>query len=201
MTDVTPLPRAPVTFACPRCNSLLEAPADHAGRVAQCPTCGARLVVPARDPDSPGLGSPGAARARTLDGDDEPLPPMHAYAADGSHAPQIIVADSGQQGIRCPSCGRVNDIAVHGCGGCGTPFTIEGAARAGPPPGQVLGRTALIVGLVSLPAAPLVVPALMAVVFGILSITRQRGRLPNGCAIAGIVLGVVSLLVYMFMPR
>jgi len=125
---------------------------------------------------------------------------MHAYAADGARAPQIVTAGNGQRGIRCPSCGRMNDISVHGCGGCGAPFTMEGAASAGPRPGQVLGYSALGIGLLALPAALLLVPGILAIILGVASMTRQSGRLPNGCAIAGIVLGVVSLLVYTFMP-
>jgi DNA-directed RNA polymerase subunit RPC12/RpoP len=176
------------SFACPRCASLLESHPAQCGQTGRCPTCGARFVVPRTVSH---YGPP--QQATLLDRDDQDPTPMHAYAASGHQAPKIHRRPDGTPEIECPRCGHRCDIAANNCSSCGIPFTIEGVPTARGGSGHTLATAALVLGIVSIPLCALFVPAGLAVVFGVISWFRQSLRRPSGAALAGIILGTVSL--------
>jgi hypothetical protein len=187
------------TFSCQRCGSVLEAVGQHCGQVGRCPTCGAVFVIPPVDPQT-GLAT-GPARVT----DDGQLPtPMHAYGTAGAKAPTIRRLGSGEQVIVCPRCGRNGPVDSNLCGGCGLPFTIEGAAAAAAVPGGNEGNpwsaAALTVGVLSVPSFCFPLPAVAAIGLGIVALRKGRMQGPaaskRGMAIAGIVCGILSLAVF-----
>jgi uncharacterized C2H2 Zn-finger protein len=175
-----------VSFACPRCDSVLESSAGLAGQTGRCPTCGARFVIPA---DSRGRQT----RAQAIDQDDADPVPMHAYAASGRQAPQIVQQPDGATAIRCPRCGAHSDIDANNCAGCGAPFSTEGVPRAYGGGTNALATFALVFGLIGLPLNPLFVFGGLAVVLGMASWLLRMETRPSGVAIAGMLLGLLSL--------
>jgi len=176
------------SFACPRCESLLESQPALGGQTGRCPTCGARFVVPRSN-----LYAGAVPRAALIDADDQDPTPMHAYAASGLQAPRIHRQSDGTLEIECPRCGRRCTITANNCSACGVPFTIEGVPTVRSVGGDKWATAALVLGIVSLPLCMLFVPAALAVIFGLTSWFRQPARRPSGPALAGIILGAVSL--------
>ncbi len=177
-------------FGCAYCSSRLEATEAMAGQEGQCPTCGNNIVIPILD-----------RYGRLID----PLTgnvikqdphPVHAYAAAGDRAPQILRKPDGTQAIRCPRCSLQSPITSNNCRSCGMPFTMEGTTlEAG---GQSNGFcvASMVLGFIGIPAFYMLVPSLLAVIFGIIgfnhvSDSEASGR---GLAIGGIVCGVIGLL-------
>lgn len=181
-------PRVRFHFGCPRCQSLLEAHAGMCGEPACCPTCGARVVVPALNPRT---HMPD--RAALLDSDDQYPTPMHAYAADGHRAPRLERLSDGTMIIRCPRCGARCAVDADACAACGAPFTIEGAPTATGSSDDSRAVAALVLGFISLPLCKLLVPAAVAVVLGVMSLHVGSDRKASGVGIVGLILGIVAL--------
>ncbi len=125
---------------------------------------------------------------------------VHAYAAAGATAPEIIRAADGRQMVRCPRCGFLSPIDAGHCYECGLPFSFDDV-RSLPAPGSTNGYAAasLVMGLLGMPCFVFVVPQILAIVFGIVAL-RQIDRAGStqtgiGPATAGIVCGVLSLLI------
>ncbi len=188
-------------FLCKRCGSVLEGRSDQAGRPGKCPTCAAVFTIPRVDVRTglaTGPGDPGE------DGQDPT--PMHAYAAAGARAPQIVEAESGGLMILCPRCDGASPVDSHNCPACGLPFTMEGATHRAASPGSdgfavasmVLGIIGVLGGLCIVGA----VAAILAIIFGAVGLRNIRdsggSKSGRGMAIAGIVCGVVGLLVSAF---
>jgi hypothetical protein len=177
-------------FACKRCRSVLESSPNLSDEPGRCPTCGARFRIPRFDfrtglPDDYVL----------LDSNEQDPVPMHAYAASGQQAPEIVTRADGQPQIRCRRCGSLCAITANSCPACGVPFTIEGAA--GSPVGRDDARAiaALVLGIVSLPLCAIFVPAILAMILGISSIARGSAEnRRSGAAIAGAGLGLFSAI-------
>jgi DNA-directed RNA polymerase subunit RPC12/RpoP len=176
-------------FACPRCESQLESDTGPMGQVGKCPTCGARFVIPRF---SPGTGVSDVAKL--IDANDQDPTPMHAYAASGHQAPRIRREADGTLKIECPRCGHPCDVAADNCAACGVPFTMEGVPRTRLGGGSALATASLVLGLLALPLCLLLVPAALAVALGLTSWLRRWERRPAGQAIAGMILGIISLL-------
>lgn len=179
-----------VTFVCDRCDSVLESPLEYAGRIAQCPTCGAKFRVPYLDPRL------GVVGYELLDTHDQNPVPIHAYAASGSQAPQILEDESGRWSIVCPRCGGGNAIDADRCDLCGVPFTIDGAPPPPPPSSRGVSRSeiALVLAVISLPLAALFVPAILAMMFALASMGEGRRRGANATASVAILLACGSIL-------
>lgn len=202
-TGTPPQPPAPgqyygrrYGFLCQYCSSRLEAVESMAGQSGTCPTCGEAIVIPILD-----------NRGRLID----PLSgkvikqdphPVHAYAAAGHKAPQIVPAENGDRAIKCPRCQRLNQIASNNCVTCGLPFTMEGTVGDAIAGTNTWAVASLVLGIVSVVGGcAFVIPPLLAVIFGAIALRgvsasggQQRG---NGLAIAGIIMGVVGLLMAM----
>ncbi len=175
------------TFACNRCNTLLEASPPASGNRALCPTCGLGFEIPTFDPRTELVGP-----VTSDPFDPEDPTPLHAYAADGRGAPQIVRTDQDALRIECAQCGRLNEITSATCTGCGTPFTLEAAPLAASRENR--GTIALLLGVGSLVSCPLLLPGIFSVVFGISVITRSRDTAQRLLGLAGALLSAVSVL-------
>jgi hypothetical protein len=53
-----------IRFSCPGCSASIDAPLDAAGRVAECPDCGAEFTIPSQrpTPPPPARGTPAPVR-------------------------------------------------------------------------------------------------------------------------------------------
>ena len=195
-------PRRPdirFNFSCKVCGSVLEASASQSGAPGRCPTCSAVCSSPSVDPRtglSLGLDDSGAA------GQDPT--PVHAYAAAGEKAPEIIELENGVRAIRCPRCSAGNAIEENFCGTCGFPFTIEGANRAAAPTADPYAVGAFIAGLISLPLSSCTdfyggLVAFAAAVLAWASFNRvtAAGRALGGrrWAVAGLVMASIVITV------
>jgi DNA-directed RNA polymerase subunit RPC12/RpoP len=181
-------PRRAFNFACPRCGALLESHTGMCGQNARCPTCAAQLVVPFVNPRS---GMPD--RAQLLETEVTDPTPLHAYAASGHQAPRIIHHGDDEPVIECPRCNAHSPMDADSCNACGAPFTLEGAQTM-----QKLRFTresiaALVLGLIALPLAPIFIPGMIAVALAWRSIRDSAGMRAPPLAIAGLILGTISL--------
>lgn len=175
-------------FPCPRCETLLEGHSGMSGHKASCPTCAARLVIPflrrSGQPDP----------ATLIDDDGRDFAAVHAYAADGSAAPQIVELENGALAIRCPRCEQLCAIDADVCRHCSAPFTMEAAPTTGKIRRDTQALAALTFGIVSLAAFPFFVPAMVAIWMGLRSFMNpEAGRRPIA-ALIGVILGVGSLV-------
>jgi DNA-directed RNA polymerase subunit RPC12/RpoP len=175
-------------FACPRCDSLLEAHTGLVRHEATCPTCGAKMLVPTINPNT---GRPDAVTLLTESPDE--LVPMHAYAASGKEAPVIRYSRAGEPYIICASCGSTAAIDANHCQRCGAPFTLEGAPTAAPPGGSTLAWVALAVAVFALPTAHWLVIGITASIMA--AIARGSGSRLRRPVIANtaLALGLASI--------
>lgn len=183
------------TFACPRCKSLLESHSGIGGQTGRCPTCNAQFLVPHYDPRRGTAGT-----AHLLDTEQQDPTPMHAYAASGHQAPQLCRRADGTLQIECPRCGATSDVAANNCTGCGLPFSVEGVAMAVQTPGRGLAITSLVLGIVALPCSVAGVVGMVvgpaAIAFGLAGWLRRGSAWPPGIALAGMILGIATTLVW-----
>ncbi len=183
-------------FLCSYCTSRLEAVESMAGQSGTCPTCGNSIVIPILD-----------YRGRLIDPTSGEVikqdpHPVHAYAAAGHKAPQIVAIESPQgeqQYIKCPRCTRNNVLSSNNCVGCGLPFTMEGTVGDAVSGTNTWAVASLVLGIIGIPGGfCLIVPPILAVVFGALAMrtsNQASGQTPGqGLAIAGLILGAIGIL-------
>ena len=192
-------PQAPMGrrygFLCSHCSSRLEAVESMAGQTGTCPTCGESIVIPILD-----------SRGRLIDPTSglvikQDPHPVHAYAAAGHKAPQIMTNEaSGERYIKCPRCSRNNSLSANNCLGCGLPFTMEGTVGDAISGTNTWAVASLVLGIVSIPGFCFVIPALLAIIFGFLAmrgVNSATGKASGqGLAIAGMILGTIGLLIF-----
>jgi hypothetical protein len=160
----------------------------------QCPTCGNTITIPILDRYNR-LIDP---KTRQIIKQDPH--PVHAYAAAGERAPAIIRAPDGKQSIRCPRCSAVSPITANNCKSCGMPFTMEGTTLEAAGTSNGFCVASLVLGIISLPSFCLVIPAILAIIFGIIGYNQvsksgaEGGG--KGMAIAGIVCGAIGCLIF-----
>jgi hypothetical protein len=181
-------------FNCPYCSSRLEATEAMAAQEGQCPTCGNQIVIPIMDRYGR-LIDP-----RTQEIIKQDPHPVHAYAAAGERAPVIMRLKDGKQLIRCPRCAAQSPITSNNCKSCGMPFTMEGTTIEASGQSNGFCVASLVLGIVGIPAGCTLIIPLLAVIFGIIGlmqISRSEGEGGGrGMAIAGIVCGVLGLLIF-----
>ena len=177
-------------FNCGYCSSRLEATESMAAQDGQCPTCGNNITIPILDRYGR-LIDP-----KTLQIIKQDPHPVHAYAAAGDRAPKILRQNDGKQNIQCPRCSTLSPISANNCKGCGMPFTMEGTTLEASGTSNGFCVAALVLGIIGIPAACAVVPAILAIVFGAMGLNQLSktgveggGR---GMAIAGIIMGVIG---------
>ncbi len=179
-------------FNCGYCSSRLEATEAQCAQEGQCPTCGNSITIPILDRYAR-LIDPKSGQIIKLDPH-----PVHAYAAAGERAPVIVRAIDDKQAIQCPRCRAVSPITSNNCKSCGMPFTMEGTTLEASGTSNGFCVAALVLGIIGLPASCIVVPAILAIIFGIIgwsqvskSGTEGTGK---GMAIWGIICGIAGIV-------
>ncbi|MGH7180242.1 MAG: DUF4190 domain-containing protein [Tepidisphaeraceae bacterium] len=179
-------------FNCAFCSSRLEATESMAGQEGQCPTCGSTIVIPIQDRYGR-LIDPMTGKVIKQDPH-----PVHAYAAAGMRAPQIIRRNDGSQMIQCPRCGTQSPVSSNNCKSCGMPFTMEGTTLEASGASNGFCVASLVLGIIGIPAGCALIPALLAIIFGMVGYNQviksgldHRGK---GMAIAGMICGGLGLM-------
>ena len=180
-------------FNCGYCSSRLEATESMAAQEGQCPTCGNNITIPILDR----YGRLIDPKTRQIIKQDPH--PVHAYAAAGERAPTILRAKDGKQTIKCPRCGGLSPITANNCKGCGMPFTMEGTTLEAAGTSNGFCVASLVLGIIGLPAACVVLPSVLAIIFGVIGLNQvaKGGEASGGrgMAIAGIVCGGIGGLI------
>jgi hypothetical protein len=180
-------------FNCGFCSSRLEATESMAAQDGQCPTCGNTITIPILDR----YGRLIDPKTRQIIKQDPH--PVHAYAAAGDRAPQIVRTTDGKQAIRCSRCGGVSVVTSNNCKSCGMPFTMEGTTLEAAGSSNGFSVASLVLGIIGIPASCAMIPPILAVIFGIvgLSQTSKAGGPGGGrgMAIAGIILGIIGCII------
>src|SRR5437867_515265 len=181
-------------FNCGYCSSRLEANESMAAQEGQCPTCGNNITIPILDRYGR-LIDP-----KTRQNIKQDPRPGHAYAAAGERAPVIHRAKDGKQQIRCPRCQGTSPISANNCKGCGMPFTMEGTTLEAAGASNGFCVASLVLGIIGLPAFCIGIPALLAIIFGIIGYNQVSAsgveNSGKGMAIAGIVCGVIGAVLF-----
>jgi ribosomal protein L40E len=165
-----------------------------AAQEGQCPTCGNQITIPILDRYNR-LIDP---KTRQIIKQDPH--PVHAYAAAGARAPKIVRAKDGKQFIVCPRCSASSPITYNNCKSCGMPFTMEGTTVDAIGSNSGFCVAALVLGIIGVPTSLLVIPSLLAIIFGIVGLgqvasVESPNRGGRGMAIAGIVCGAIGCLI------
>jgi len=180
-------------FNCGYCSSRLEATESMAAQEGQCPTCGNNITIPILDR----YGRLIDPKTRQIIKQDPH--PVHAYAAAGERAPTILRSKDGKQNIKCPRCGGLSPITANNCKGCGMPFTMEGTTLEAAGTSNGFCVASLVLGIIGLPASCVILPSVLAIVFGVIGLNQvaKGGEAGGGkgMAIAGIVCGSVGGLI------
>ena len=185
-------------FNCGYCSSRLEATESMAAQEGQCPTCGNNITIPILDR----YGRLIDPRTRQIIKQDPH--PVHAYAAAGERAPTILRAKDGKQQIRCPRCQGSSPITANNCKGCGMPFTMEGTTLEAAGTSNGFCVASLVLGIIGLPASCVMIPSILAIIFGIIGynqVTKTTGESGGGkgMAVAGIICGCIGAVIGMMM--
>ena len=180
-------------FNCGYCSSRLEATEAMAAQEGQCPTCGNNITIPILDR----YGRLIDPKTRQIIKQDPH--PVHAYAAAGERAPQIL-RDRRRQAdhplpalLRAPARSRANN-----CKSCGMPFTMEGTTLEATGSSNGFCVASLVLGIIGIPGGCAVIPAVLAIIFGIIGynqVTKAGSEGGGkGMAIAGMICGAVGIL-------
>ncbi len=179
-------------FNCGYCSSRLEATESMAAQEGQCPTCGNNITIPILDR----YGRLIDPKTRQIIKQDPH--PVHAYAAAGDRAPQILRRPDGGQNIQCPRCATVNPISSNNCKSCGMPFTMEGTTIEASGTSNGFCVASLVLGIIGLPAGCMILPPTLAIIFGAIGYSQvtkagiQGGG--KGMAIAGMICGTIGCI-------
>lgn len=185
-------------FACPGCKSLLEVHDGMCGTPGVCPTCGSRVRVPFVDrrnglPDPAVLLEKGPAPEADPElADDPSVAAVHAYAAAGDEAPQIVNTDDGERAIQCPRCKELSPIEENACVSCGTPFTMEAAATVGKMRHVRRSNLGIALGVIGIFLFIAVAPSIGAMVLGGLGLMDPEAEGRRGSSWAALVLGLLG---------
>lgn len=177
-------------FNCGYCSSRLEATESMAAQDGQCPTCGNNITIPILDR----YGRLIDPKTRQIIKQDPH--PVHAYAAAGDRAPQILRRPDGGQNIQCPRCSSVSPISANNCKSCGMPFTMEGTTIEASGTNNGFCVASLVLGIIGLPAGCMIIPPALAIIFGVIGYNQvtkegvQGGG--KGMAIAGMICGGIG---------
>lgn len=182
-------------FNCPYCSSRLEANESMAAQDGQCPTCGNNITIPILD-----------RYGRLIDPITKQIikqdpHPVHAYAAAGDRAPQIIRTSGGAQSIQCPRCSNLSPVTSNNCKNCGMPFTMEGTTLEAAGASNGFCVASLVLGIIGLPTSCTGITPLLAIIFGIIGYNQVSASgvesSGKGMAIAGIACGGIGAVLFM----
>ncbi len=177
-------------FNCGYCSSRLEANEAMGGQDGQCPTCGNNITIPILDR----YGRLIDPKTRQIIKQDPH--PVHAYAAAGDRAPGLFRDGAGKQFIKCPRCAATSPVSANNCKSCGMPFTMEGTTLEAAGTSNGFCVASLVLGIIGMAAGCMFVPAILAIIFGIIGYNQVSGTEGGGkgMAIAGIVCASIGCL-------
>lgn len=181
-------------FNCGYCSSRLEATEAMGAQEGQCPTCGNTITIPILDR----YGRLIDPKTRQIIKQDPH--PVHAYAAAGERAPAIVRGPDGKQHIRCPRCSALSTVTANNCKSCGMPFTMEGTTIEAAGASNGFCVASLVLGIIGLIPC-LVIPWVLAIVFGIIGVNqvaKSGSGAGKGMGIAGIILGGIGGIFFLF---
>ncbi len=180
-------------FNCAYCSSRLEATESMAAQEGQCPTCGNAITIPILD-----------RYGRLLDPITKQIikqdpHPVHAYAAAGDRAPEILRQGDGSQLIRCAKCNRTSPITANNCKHCGMPFTMDGTTPEAAGASNGFAVASLVLGIIGIPFSCTIIVPILAAIFGgvaLMQINNRASELQSGrgLAIAGLVCGIIGTI-------
>jgi hypothetical protein len=165
------------------------------GQDGKCPTCGGTFTVPQIDPRT------GLAIHHADPGEDGENPtPMHAYAAAGDKAPQLIRLDDDSLIIQCPRCGQRSPITANRCQACKLPFTLEAAEEAtaalGADGRATVGIVLGVLGLILSPCMGLgIVPGAIGLMLGLSALLRRQAGTKPRAAFTVILISLLACAV------
>jgi len=179
-------------FNCGYCSSRLEATESMAAQEGQCPTCGNNITIPILDR----YGRLIDPKTRQIIKQDPH--PVHAYAAAGDRAPNIV-REGERQFIICPRCHSNSPITANNCKSCGMPFTMEGTTLEAAGTSNGFCVASLVLGIIGIPAFCAIIPGVLAIVFGIIGYNQVSGNgeggSGRGMAIAGMICGGIGVAI------
>ena len=120
--------------------------------------------------------------------------PLHAYAASGHQAPQIVRRDDGTPVIECPRCNAHNPIDADTCMACGTPFTMEAAPTISKLRRDTRASSSITLGVIALVAFPVLIPGILATWLGLRSVMFAGPGRRSALGFVGLTLGLLSLV-------
>jgi DNA-directed RNA polymerase subunit RPC12/RpoP len=182
-------------FNCGHCSSRLEATEAMAAQEGTCPTCGNTITIPILDR----YGRLIDPKTRQIIKQDPH--PVHAYAAAGDRAPQIVKQPDGTRAIQCSRCGGLSSITSNNCRPCGMPFTMEGTTLEAAGGSNGFAVASLVLGIIGLLSFCLVIPPVLALIFGVVGwnqLNKSGASGGKGMAVAGIVLGTIGCLLALY---
>jgi hypothetical protein len=161
---------------CPACASPVEAPDERAGQVVACQSCGEQMQLPAL-----------------------PIQPVPAGTAAGAGSGGPA---AGAETKTCPHCGETVLKVAKKCKHCRSFLLAVSRGAQGRLKSPIIekmrrrgsgeGRTALIFGLIGLvPFCTAPVFAALAIIYGL---GARKNEAERGTATAGIILGIVDVL-------
>jgi hypothetical protein len=90
-------------------------------------------------------------------------------------------------------------MSANNCKSCGMPFTMEGTTLEAAGTSNGFCVASLVLGIIGLPACVVVLPSVLAIIFGIIGYNQVNSTGAEGggkgMAIAGVVCGVVGLII------
>ena len=102
--------------------------------------------------------------------------PVHAYAAAGDRAPAIVRDENGDSIFAAPDAARRTPWPPTPAApaACGLPSKAPGAATASGTNRSNMAVASLVLGIISIPAFFFIVPAALAIVFGVIALLQSR---------------------------
>lgn len=175
-------------FNCQYCSSRLEATEQSAGQEGMCPTCGNSIIIPILD-----------RYGRLIDPMTgtvvKPDPhPVHAYAANGERAPQIVKNEAGSPFIQCAKCKTLSPISSNNCKKCGMPFTMEGTTVEAAGNRNGFAVAGLTLGILSIPLGCTIIVPVIGLLLSSVAIYQTRETPEGGrtMAIVGLICSLIG---------
>ena len=189
---------AKMKIKCPACNTVLSIPAEAAGKIVKCP-CGKQLRAPAAAAGPTAVPSPSSSSAPSGGGDAAGL---GSFSSGGAEANAFDDLPGMEPTAAADPFSQTSPYAPPSPGSSGNPAgpqrLVPGAASNQTHPVAIVS---LVFGILSLTLGcccwlhiPLGLTAVVTGGFGIHFGNQGRGG--KGMSIAGLIMGIISLLIY-----
>lgn len=188
-----------IEFSCPECQKTLRTGDDKAGKTAKCPGCGNAITVPGS-----GGGSGGGEQFDYEDYGEEDY--GDDYGADEFSDTGFPPRSGGSGKKACPMCGEQIKAAAVRCRFCGEYLEDHHVSTRSPRRDSSLAVISLVSGITGLVftlcCGCISIPGgLTGIITGIIALNRVKAGEADGkgMAIAGIVCGAITLLIFVLL--